>query len=122
MLGIGRRIKEVREKRGLTQQMLGDRINKSKSAVSSYETGSQAPPIEVLISIASVLNVSLDYLVGKDNRQILSLQSFTDRQKNVIHLIIKEFTQPTNSSPSLSAEQVQVIQELVCLFCGCHGK
>lgn len=122
MFGIGQRIKEVREDRGLTQQTLGTWINKSKSAVSGYETGSQTPPIEVLMSIASVLNVSLDYLVGRDNRQILSLQGLTERQNKVIQLIVKEFTQPTNSSPALSAEQVQVIQELICLFSGCHGK
>lgn len=56
--------------------------------------GAQTPPIEVLMSIASVLNVSLDYLVGKDNRQVLSLQSFTDQQKDLIQLIFKEFSLP----------------------------
>ncbi len=42
------------------EKVLAGRINKSVAAVSSYETNVQSPPLDVLISIASVLNVSLE--------------------------------------------------------------
>lgn len=64
MYDLGYRIKEIRTQRGITQSELAKRINKSKSAVSGYESNAQIPPSEVLVSIATVLNVSLDYLVG----------------------------------------------------------
>lgn len=60
MYDLGYRIKEIRTQRGMAQNELAKRINKSKSAVCGYESDAQVPPLEVLVSIASVLNVSLD--------------------------------------------------------------
>ena len=58
-ISIGNRIKELRIKRGYTQQSLGEKINKSKATISSYEKDVQLPPLEVAIDIASALNRSL---------------------------------------------------------------
>lgn len=65
MYDFGSRLKAIRNQRGLTQKKLAEEIGKSVQAVSSYERNSQIPPIEVMISIADVLNVSLDYLVDR---------------------------------------------------------
>lgn len=74
MYDLGLRIKETRIRRRLSQKELAEKINKSKSAVCGYETNAQIPPLEVLVSIASVLNVSLDYLVGFDEAGSISLR------------------------------------------------
>lgn len=78
MYDLGFRIKEIRTRRGLNQKELAQRINKSKSAVCGYETNAQVPPLEVLVSIASVLNVSLDYLVGFEETESFSTRSLSD--------------------------------------------
>ena len=62
MYGFGNRLKHLRKKKGFSQKALAQRICKSVSAVSSYESEAQIPPVEVLVSIATVLNVSLDYI------------------------------------------------------------
>ena len=52
MYDFGLRLKKLRKSRGLTQKMLADRINKSVSAVSSYESNAQLPPLDVSKSIS----------------------------------------------------------------------
>lgn len=118
MYDLGYRIRTVRIQRGMTQKVLGERINKSKSAICGYESESQVPPMEVLVSIATVLNVSLDYLVGFEVEEPISLTNLNSQQKKVFHLILEEFSKPTNSSPRLSPQQITIIQELICLFSG----
>lgn len=119
MYDLGYRIQEIRTQRGITQGELAKRINKSKSAVSGYESNAQIPPSEVLVSIATVLNVSLDYLVGFDMEEPISLKNFNSQQKKAIGLLVEEFANPTNSSAMLSEQQIAIIQELICLFSGC---
>lgn len=118
MYDLGFRIKEIRTQRGMAQNELAKRINKSKSAVCGYENDAQVPPLDVLISIASVLNVSLDYLAGFEDNDSISLRNLTSQQKDVISLLLDEFTHPTNTSPRLSEQQVTIIQEIICLFSG----
>lgn len=122
MYDLGFRIKEMRIQRGLNQKELAHRINKSKSAVCGYETNAQVPPLEVLVSIASVLNLSLDYLVGFEQTESISTRSLSDQQKMVVSLLYDEFSNPTNASPRLSHRQVTIIQELICLFSGYSDK
>ncbi len=122
MYDLGYRIKEIRTQRGIAQNELAKRINKSKSAVCGYESEAQVPPLEVLVSIASVLNVSLDYLVGFEMEEPISVANLTNHQKKIINLILEEFSRPTNSSPSLSQQQITIIQELICLFIGNQEK
>ncbi len=119
MYDLGYRIRETRTQRGISQSELAKRINKSKSAVCGYESNAQVPPSEVLVSIATVLNVSLDYLVGFDMEEPVSLKNFNSQQKKAIGLLLEEFSKPTNSSPKLSPQQIAIIQELIILFSGC---
>lgn len=119
MYDLGYRIRETRTQRGISQSELAKRINKSKSAVCGYESNAQIPPSEVLVSIATVLNVSLDYLVGFDVEEPVSLKNFNSQQKKAIGLLLEEFSKPTNSSPKLSPQQIAIIQELILLFSGC---
>lgn len=122
MYDLGYRIKEIRTQRGIAQNELAKRINKSKSAVCGYESDAQVPPLEVLVSIASVLNVSLDYLVGFEMEEPISVANLNNQQKKIINLILEEFSRPTNSSSRLSQQQITIIQELICLFIGNQEK
>lgn len=63
MYNLCARIKEAREKRGLSRRELSSKLNKSFSAISSYESNVQTPPTAVLISIAMAQHVSIAYLV-----------------------------------------------------------
>ena len=116
MYDIGNRIKELRIKRGYTQQALGQKINKSKATVSSYEKDVQLPPLEVAIDIASALNVSLDYLVGFSLEGELSVKGLSQEQKEVIELICDDFLKAANDSNELTVDQIRILQKLIVLF------
>lgn len=116
MYDLGLRIKNLRLQRGITQETLGRRINKSKSAVCSYETNAQLPPLDVAISIASALNVSLEQLIGFDTEEYISTSSLKSAQKKVLDLLISEFLSPSSNGCQLSPQQIQIIQKIILIF------
>ena len=63
MKTMGERIAEARRKAALTQQQIGDMLNVSYQAVSSWERDENLPETEKLIRLADELGVSLLYLV-----------------------------------------------------------
>lgn len=64
---IGQRLKEIREKRGYTQEYLAKKIGKTKRTISSYENDASNPHIDDLILICKALSISADYLLGISN-------------------------------------------------------
>ncbi len=121
MYDLGLRLKETRIQRGLTQKGLAKRISKSVSAISSYESNAQMPPLDVLISIASVLNVSLDFLVGFDNELVFTSKSLSPQQVEVLQLLYSEFITPSNAGNDLSAIHIEIIRRLFFLFFNVSG-
>ena len=61
------RLRELRTEKGLTQQELGDAIGLHGMSISGYERGVKRPSFEALDNIADVLNVSIDYLLGRSD-------------------------------------------------------
>lgn len=60
---VGRRIKEAREKRHLTQEELAARIDISPTHVSVIERGTKIPRLDTFVAIANALGVSGDALL-----------------------------------------------------------
>lgn len=116
MYDLGLRIKTLRQQRGITQETLGRLINKSKSAVCSYETDAQIPPLDVIISIATALNVTLDQLVGFDKDGSISLRYLGKPERQVIDLLLSEFANPTDCGDELSQQQLLILQKLIYIF------
>jgi transcriptional regulator with XRE-family HTH domain len=63
---IGARIKELRIRRGLTQDQISAKLNMNRANFSHYERDTAVPPSEMLGKIADILNTSTDYLLGRD--------------------------------------------------------
>lgn len=61
---IGTKIRELRRKRGMTQEQLSEYLNVSYQAVSKWENGTAYPDITLIPVIASVFGVSTDCLFG----------------------------------------------------------
>lgn len=65
------RLKELREKRHLSQVRLSIDLNMNQNTISRYENGIRQANYETLILFADYFNVSIDYLLGRtDNPQI----------------------------------------------------
>ncbi|KYH31535.1 MAG: helix-turn-helix domain-containing protein [Moorella sp. (in: firmicutes)] len=65
-MSIGKRIKELREKIGLTQEELAERVQISRSALANYESGYREPKGDILVRFAKALNTSTDFLLGNE--------------------------------------------------------
>jgi len=61
------RLREVRMSKGLTQEKLSEIVGVGLRNYQYYEQGKHVPSFDVLIKLADVLNVSIDYLVGRDD-------------------------------------------------------
>lgn len=64
-MSFGERLRELREKNGLTQEELGEKINQKKANISKYETGRLQPSLETINLLAAIFNVTTDYLLGR---------------------------------------------------------
>jgi transcriptional regulator with XRE-family HTH domain len=62
---LGMRIRRQREKRGLTQNDVAHALQLSPQAVSKWERGENAPDIALLVPLAKLLGVSIDWLMGR---------------------------------------------------------
>lgn len=58
------RLKELRKEKKFTQVKLGEMLNYGYTAIANYESGRNQPSIPDLKKIASIFNVSMDYLLG----------------------------------------------------------
>lgn len=61
---LGARIRLQREKRGLKQNDIAHALQISPQAVSKWERGENAPDIILLVPLAKLLGVSVDWLLG----------------------------------------------------------
>lgn len=64
------RIKELRNEGKMTQSHVANELNITQSTYSSYEIGRTIPSVEVLESIATLYDVTTDYLLGKTDLAI----------------------------------------------------
>jgi len=64
-LNIGKRIKELRRKKGLTQAELARRLNYSRQLISLWEIDESMPDAATIKQLAELFNVSADYLLGR---------------------------------------------------------
>ena len=71
------RIRDLREDNDKKQIELAKHLNIDQSTYSDYENGKINIPIEQLIKIADFYNVSLDYLVGRDDVPNRKQKKFT---------------------------------------------
>jgi transcriptional regulator with XRE-family HTH domain len=76
-LKFGRRLKELRKRRALSQKELAAMIGVHYLQISQYETGSYFPTVGKLLDIAKALQVSMDDLFGEivpDEKQVSNLR------------------------------------------------
>lgn len=71
-MDIGKRIITLREKRGWTQRELANRININVSVMNRIESNDRPVKDCELLTLANVLDVSTDYLLGRTNTPALT--------------------------------------------------
>jgi transcriptional regulator with XRE-family HTH domain len=102
---LGDRIKQLRQQRGWSQAQLSKKLNVHQKQISGYERGIHSPSIELLVRMAELFNVSLDY-IAFDNRE----------EKNIIPIADRELMQAVQQIDQLSAEDRATIKAVLNTF------
>ncbi len=66
---LAKRLKECRKEKGLTQMQVAIYSDITERAYQNYELNRREPKIEILVRIAELYEVSLDYLCGRTNEK-----------------------------------------------------
>lgn len=83
IMDIGKRIIELREKKGWSQRELARRANLNPSVMNRIETGDRPLRAEELKIIASLLDVTADYILGESKSPSLSAKDERDIAKRM---------------------------------------
>ena len=61
------KLKEIRQIKGLKASDVAEKLSITKNSLSEWESGKRIPPCERIIQLADFYNVSVDYLLGRDD-------------------------------------------------------
>jgi len=92
---LGNRIRRQRKQLGWTQEEMAERANVCTSFIGHIERGTRKASLETLVAIATVLNLSLDYLMAGS------------LQRNTLNEMIPQ---------SLNANQREALQKMIIAF------
>ena len=81
----GQRIKELRLEQHMTQAQLAERLGLASGLISFYELDERNPSCQVLIKLAGIFRVSVDYLLGLEKRTTIDV---TDLSPDNIAILI----------------------------------
>ena len=99
---IGNRIQEYREKHGLSQEMLAEKLGVSRQSVSKWELNQAMPEIDKVVAMSKLFEITTDKLLIEPTKlelKIIQPKTYEDvynilemLQKNIIVIINFEET------------------------------
>lgn len=118
MIEIGKRIKEIRTTRRLTQQKLADETGIDVTLISKYETGKKEIGLDNLKRICEALSTSLDYIIYGKGKPIKLYADPNSNIENIFPMFISptEIEELKTEYDTLPVVLKQYIDEVEILF------
>lgn len=66
------RLKQLRQKRGISQLKLAMDLGLNQNSISRYESGEREADYQTLIRLADYFNVSIDYLLERTENPVIN--------------------------------------------------
>lgn len=110
---LGKRLKEARQKAGYKQIVASKKLGISNGTLSGYERDYRDPDTEILHKMASLYDVSVDWLVGNADSP---RQDKNDKRNAIIEKIVKEFPNADlmfDDLANFTAEQLEEVYEFI---------
>ena len=92
VMDISERIREL-EVIGITQSNLASALNISRSAVNAWEMGTSKPSIDTLVDLADFFHVSTDYLLGRNELQLIEISGVSPEGVDIILRLVHYSTE-----------------------------
>ena len=78
-LDLGKKIRELRQRDGRTQETLAEAIGVTSQAVSRWEASGGYPDMEMIPSLANYFGVSIDELFGYNNERSKKIDELAEK-------------------------------------------
>jgi transcriptional regulator with XRE-family HTH domain len=104
------RLTVLLDENNMTQTQLAKKIGTTNVTICRYINGERVPRIDVISKIASVFNVSLDYLIGLSNNK--EEDNSSEKQDLEISLLMKNLYS-LEGNFHLSKKQIELIKKLL---------
>ena len=66
------RLKMLRNETGMSQMAVAEKLGITQQAYANYERGARQPDLNMLLKISELFNVSVDYIIGKNDSANIS--------------------------------------------------
>lgn len=103
-IGFTSKLKKLRHDRGWSQGQLAKKLNVNTQNISKYERGVITPPTDMMVKIASIYDVSLDYLLRNESntaaskiknqtllRKIEEIDNLSEDDQRVLTILLDAF-------------------------------
>ncbi len=98
MVEFGRKLRELRKQKGLTQKQLADLIGVKNSIISFYEVGDRTPSPEIIIKLAATLHVSSDYLLGIEKVEAIDVSGLDENDIKLVRSLVERLREKNKLS------------------------
>lgn len=85
---LGLRLKELREKKRLTQEQVGRFLEVSGANISNYESNVVTLPIEAVKRLALLYGVTTDYILGLEKRKVYVIEAGSEYQQKKMEQLL----------------------------------
>lgn len=107
---IGERIRILREREGISQKALSQKLNIPLSTYNTWERGMSTPKPEKILELVEIFNTNLDYLYGRSDDSYESLDEYK-LQQLANRKILKMFGIPPEKINALDKESFDEIMK-----------
>ena len=79
LISIGNRVAKKRQEMGLTQEQFADKYSYARTTIAKLEAGLRDFKSTEIVELAKILNVSTDYLLGKDRGKTPEINEIVEK-------------------------------------------
>lgn len=99
---LGKKLKELRKNKKLTQKQISNDLGYSASRYSNYENNIRMPSLDELVILADYFDVTTDYLLGRTDKKNIEIVQYDNLK---VH-------QRKGTAP-LTEEQIEFLNNLI---------
>ena len=98
---LGKRLKELREDKGLRQNVLAEACNVALSTYANWEQGRTLPPLNQIPVLADFFGVTTDYLLGVSKKEAADrlasrMQNLPEDSRAIVQSLVDKLMEKNN--------------------------
>lgn len=110
-MSFGKRLLEARKRKGVSQEDIANDLGTKGPVIGRYERDEMKPSIDVAAKMAELLDVSLDYLVGKTDvhldgkvlNRIVEIQKLNAEEEKTVFSLLDVYLRDTKTRKAYAA-------------------